>query len=297
MFSGLSAYTLTPMDHQQIDEMHYRQVLQRLVGAQVDSISVLGFTGSYAYLSENERRRVTDIAVEEAQSLPVIVGISAQETQTTLNLAAHAKHVGAAGLMLTPMSYQHLNDEEVFGLYQAIANAVELPLIVYGNPAATQYEFSDNLYAKIASLPHVCCIKIPGMPLSDEENHARITQLKALLPSHVTLGISGDPYGAAGLNAGCSTWFSQFGGVFPAQALAITRAAQQGYAVEAVQHSQTLEPIWSLYKQFGSGLRVMATAAEILELVKAPSLPEPLQALSGRDKQALAQLLSELKLR
>src|SRR5690606_41754181 len=63
--------------------------------------------------------------------------------------------------------------------------------------------FKDALYARIAELPNVRSIKIPGVPADPAAARARVEHLRALLPSQVTLGVSGDPLAATGLNAGC----------------------------------------------------------------------------------------------
>ena len=76
MFTGLSAFPLTPMDEVSIDENAFSQLVSRLAQAQVNSIGVLGSTGSYAYLNREERNLVTRLAVESAQGTPVVVGLS-----------------------------------------------------------------------------------------------------------------------------------------------------------------------------------------------------------------------------
>lgn len=111
----------------------------------------------------------------------------------------------------------------------------------------------------------------------------------------MTIGVSGDALGAAGLNAGCEAWYSVIGGLFPQTALAITHAAQTGNAQEALQLSERLEPLWSLFRQYGS-LRVVAAAVELLELVDRPSLPLPLKVIPEAGRKQLTALLSELKL-
>lgn len=120
-------------------------------------------------------------------------------------------------------------------------------------------------------------------------------RLRALIPSHVTIGVSGDAHGAAGLNAGCDAWYSAIGGLLARPLLAITRAAQAGNAGEATRLSGRLQPLWALLQRHGS-LRVVAAAAELLGLVASPSLPLPLQALAGEDRQQLHRMLEELKL-
>lgn len=295
MFHGLSAFPLTPMNEDAIDEAAFARLLERLALARVDSICVLGSTGNYAYLSMAERKRLAELALDHASDVPMMVGIGALRTRDVLALAEHAQKAGAGAVLLAPVSYQKLTDEEVFGLYEAVTRSLSVPLCVYDNPGTTHFTFSDELHGRIAQLPRVGSIKIPGVPAEAEAARERVQRLRALIPPHVTIGVSGDAHGAAGLNAGCDAWYSAIGGLLPAPLLAITRAAQAGNADEASRLSGHLQPLWALLLQHGS-LRVAAAAAELLGLVASPSLPLPLQALAGEDRQQLSRVLKELGL-
>jgi|SRR5690554_2624594 len=296
MLTGLSAFPLTPMNEQTIDEVAFVGLIERLAAAGVDSIGVLGSTGNYAYLTRDERARITRLAVAHAGEVPVIVGISALRTREVLALAEDAEASGASAVLLAPMSYQPLSDEEVFGLYQDATARLSVPMCVYDNPGTTHFTFSDELHGRIAQLPGVASIKIPGVPVEPEAARERVERLRTLVPAGVTIGVSGDPMAAIGLNAGCDAWYSVIGGLFPETALAITRTAQAGRAEEALRLSQRLESLWALFRQHGGSLRVVATAAELSSLAESPSLPLPLKTLEGRERQALAALLEELAL-
>ncbi len=296
MFKGLSAFPLTPMDEHGIDMPAFAQLVQRLVAAGVDSIGALGSTGSYAYLSRAERAQVAALAVEQAQGVPVVVGIGALRTRDVLALADDAQKAGASGLLLAPVSYQKLTDDEVYGLFQAVSRAVSVPIVVYDNPGTTRFEFSDALHGRIAQLPHIASIKIPGVPADAAEAKARVQRLRAVVPAHVSIGVSGDALGAKGLVAGCDAWYSVIGGLWPQTTLAITRAALAGQAEQALELSNRLAPLWAWFQQKGGSLRSVATAAELMGLVRSPCLPLPLHALQGADREALAAMLKTLDL-
>jgi len=296
MFSGLSAFPLTPMNESGIDEASFARLVERLADASVDSIGALGSTGNYAYLTRAERARVAQLAVKHAGNVPVIVGIGALRTSDVLALAEDAQKAGASAVLLAPMSYQKLSIDEVFDLYETVTHSLSVPLCVYDNPGTTHFEFSEELYGRIAQLPNVRSIKIPGVPTDPEAAKAHVERLRALIPPHVTLGVSGDAFAATGLNAGCEAWYSAIGGLFPKTTLAITRAAQAGDTQEATRLSERLQPLWTLFGQHGGSLRIAATAAELLGQVEHPCLPQPLKALEGASRQRLAVLLDELEL-
>lgn len=296
MFTGLSAFPLTPMNEQGVDEHAFTRLVQQLVTAKVDSIGALGSTGSYAYLSRAERSRVAQLAVEAAEDVPVMVSIGALRTRDVLLLADDAQRVGVKALLLPAVSYQKLSQDDVFSMYERVTANISVPLCVYDNPGTTHFEFTDELHGRIAELPNVRSIKIPGVPEAPHLAKERVERLRNLIPSHVTIGISGDAFAAVGMNAGCDAWYSVIGGLFPKTALAITRAALSGDACEAVRLSESLKPLWSLFRQFGGSFRVIATAAEIRGLTRSPSLPLPLRTISGEGREQIAAVIEALEL-
>ncbi|AEM84086.1 dihydrodipicolinate synthase family protein [Streptomyces violaceusniger] len=295
MFRGLSAFPLTPTTETDIDEASFRTLVARLAAAGVDSIGALGSTGGYAYLSREQRARAARIAVEAADGVPLVVGIGALRTAQVSALAEDAQKAGASAVLLAPMTYQALTDDEVFGLYEDVSRELSVPLCVYDNPGTTHVHFTDELHARIAHLPNVAAIKIPPLPDAPARAKARVETLRALLPDTVTIGISGDWAAATGLNAGCEAWYSVVGGLFPATALTLTRAAQDGDAARATALSERLEPLWELFRVHGS-LRVMSAAAEQLGLTDRPNLPRPLRELPPPAHQKLATALTSLGL-
>jgi len=295
MFAGLSAFPLTPLVRDEFDEATYARLVSRLVAAGVDSIGALGSTGSYAYLDRDERRRVARAAVRNAGNVPVIIGIGALRTSQVQALAHDAQDAGAAGVLLSAVSYQPLTDDDVFGLFSDVTTELSVPLVVYDNPGTTHFRFTDDLFARVATLPGVASIKISPVSTDPAAARARVAALRELIPAHVTIGVSGDGAGAAGLTAGCDAWYSVIGGLLPERAVAITRAARSGDAAAAAAESATLQPLWDLFAAHGS-LRVTAALAEYLGLVAGESLPRPILGLDAEARRRLATVADALHL-
>jgi 4-hydroxy-tetrahydrodipicolinate synthase len=295
MFCGLSAFPLTPMNEEGIDERAFVRLVERLAAAEVDSIGALGSTGNYAFLNRSERFRLAQLAVQHADGIPVMIGIGALRTRDVLQLSEDAQKAGASAVLLAPVSYQKLTEDEVYELYATVNRSLSAPLCVYDNPRTTHFEFSDQLHGRIAQLSRVGSIKIPAVPADLEAAKSRVQRLRAVIPPRVTIGVSGDAVAVTGLSAGCEAWYSVLGGLFPKAALAITRAAQTGNIDEAIRLSERLEPLWAMFARRGS-LRVMATAAELQGLVNSPSLPLPLKALEGIEREEVKSLLAKLEL-
>ena len=281
MFHGLSAFPLTPLKEGKFDEQAFINLLRPLIDAGVDSLGILGSTGSYAYLTVEERTHITRCAVEHANDIPVMVSIGALRLDDVLRLAEHAQKAGASSVLMAPVSYQRLTTDEVYSLYETVTRQLSVPLCVYDNPATTGFEFSDELMFAVAALPNIGSVKMGHMPED-------VSQVRARLPKTVTLGISGDWRAASALQAGFDVWYSVVGGLFPQAALAIAHSKDS-------MESERLEPLWALFRRYGS-VRVMAAAAEMMGKVEAPALPFPLQAIQGEPRDALAAILADLKL-
>lgn len=296
MFTGLSAFPLTPMANDAVDEAAFVRLVERLAAARVDSITALGSTGSYAYLSSRERSRVARLAVEHAGGTPVFVGVGALRTSQVLVNAEQAGQAGAAGLLLAPMTYQPLTDDDVYGLFRAVSENSPLPVIVYDNPGTTHFTFSTELYGRIAALPRIASVKIPALPADPDQARARIREVRGVVPAEVRIGISGDAAAAAGMAAGCDGWYSVIGGTLPTMALRITRAALQGRPAEALAESERLAPLWQLFAEFGGSIRVVAAIAEQLGLAPQASLPLPIVGLNSQQRARVAAVVGELGL-
>ncbi|WP_027929795.1 dihydrodipicolinate synthase family protein [Amycolatopsis thermoflava] len=283
MFTGLSAFPLTPVTGSGIDTTAYARLVSRLAAAGVESIGALGSTGSYPYLTREQRAEAAKIAVDAAAGTPVLVGIGDTATSEVLALAEDAQNAGAAAVLLAPVSYQPLTDDEVFGLYEDVTRELSLPLCVYDNPRTTHFQFSDELHGRIAALPNVGSIKIPGVPADAK---ARVDALRARIPDTVTIGISGDAVAAEGLAAGCDVWYSVLGGLFPDTARAVMRDTAE---------SERLRPLWDLFARHGS-IRVVAAAATHLGLTGERVLPRPLRELDGAARREVIDTLRQLNL-
>ncbi|WP_345830616.1 dihydrodipicolinate synthase family protein (plasmid) [Pantoea sp. BRR-3P] len=296
MFKGLSAFPLTPLNASGIDEKAFLNILKRLTDAQVDSLGILGSTGSYAYFTREQRKRIATLAVQHADNIPVMVSIGAISTDEVLRLADDAQQAGASALLLPAVSYQKLNDEEVFGFYQDVSRHVSLPICVYDNPGTTHTVFSDALHARIATLPHIASIKIPGVPADIAAATERVQALRTDLPASVSIGVSGDAFAGAGLIAGCDLWYSVCGGLFPRTAKAITDAAMAGDFASVAAQAQRLAPLWALFTRHGGSLRVIAAAASSLGLAEMDCLPRPLRPLAAAEAAEVHKVILGLEL-
>ncbi|MES3498276.1 dihydrodipicolinate synthase family protein [Citrobacter portucalensis] len=297
MFTGLSAFPLTPITASSIDEPGFSKILTRLTAAHVDSLGILGSTGSYAYLTREQRKRVAMLAKQHAGDIPVMVCVGAVSTDAILHLADDAQAAGADALLLPAVSYQSLRDEEVFALFETVTQQVSIPVCIYDNPGTTHFTFTDELHGRISSLEGVRSVKIPGVPDSPVAATERVATLRQHLRPDVTIGISGDASAGLGLNAGCEVWYSVCGGLFPETAKQITEAAAAQDHARVTALTTRLEPLWAQFRKHGGSIRVIAAAAGVLGLTDTDCLPRPLQPLSAGDITDIARVITTLSLK
>ncbi|MEA5101395.1 dihydrodipicolinate synthase family protein [Pantoea sp. S18] len=297
MFTGLSAFPLTPITASGVDEQGYSKILARLTAARVDSLGILGSTGSYAYLTREQRNRIATLAKQLAEDIPVIVCVGAVSTDAILHLVDDAQAAGANALLLPAVSYQSLRDEEVFALFETVTRHASVPVCVYDNPGTTHFTFTDELHGRLSSLVGVRSVKIPGVPDNPAAAAERVNALRQHLRPGVTIGISGDAYAGLGLNAGCEVWYSVCGGLFPQTAKQITEAAAAGDHARVMALTNRLEPLWALFRKHGGSIRVIAAAAGVLGLTDTYCLPRPLQPLSASEIADIACVITALELK
>jgi 4-hydroxy-tetrahydrodipicolinate synthase len=292
IFQGLSAFPITPADASgRIDTAALAGLLKHIAETGADSIGLLGSTGAYAFLTREERRRAVETAMDTVGGkIPVIVGVGAIRTNDAVALARDAKTAGADGLLLAPVSYTPLFDDEVFEHFAVVANAGQLPLCIYNNPSTTKFTFSQALISRLSKVANIVAVKMP-LP-SGGDFGSELASLRSITGSAFKIGYSGDWGGAPSLLAGGDTWYSVVAGLLPSQALALTRAAQAGDTVAVERLDAAFGPLWALFKEFGS-FRVMYAIAKVLKLCDVDP-PRPVLPLSDEVRQRVAAALDRL---
>jgi 4-hydroxy-tetrahydrodipicolinate synthase len=287
--SGLSAFPITPSDrYGRVDTEALRKLVARLCAEQADSIGLLGSTGTYMYLSREERRRALAEAVDETGGqTPVVVGIGALRTDESVRLAQDAKAFGAAAGLLAAVSYTPLTEEEVFQHFSTVAREGGLPIVIYDNPGTTHFRLTPALVSRLAKVPGIAGIKNPTEKSDEIRSH--LVGQRSSVPESFSIGYSGDWNATEAMIAGADTWYSVLGGILPEVCMKIVSAAQQGDAAEARRLDAALAPIWDLFRLFSS-LRTVYALAELLDICRAEP-PRPILPLSAAAKRQVAEAL------
>jgi 4-hydroxy-tetrahydrodipicolinate synthase len=155
-----------------------------VAGCGVDGMTILGVLGEAAKLSDEERRVVIAGVVEAAGPLPVCVGVSHAATDRAVAFALEARAMGAHSVMLAPPALARPNDPAVLAHYLAVADAIDLPIVVQDHPASSGVDMSVDLLATIAERAPSCRV----VKLEDEPSPPKVGRLLAAAPGVRVLG-------------------------------------------------------------------------------------------------------------
>jgi len=160
MFHGVITALVTPFKDGNIDEEAFRAHLERQVEAGVDGVVPTGTTGEAATLSVAEHKRVIQIAVEQiAGRVPVIAGTGSNNTAESIELTQAAKSLGADAALLISPYYNKPTQEGIFQHYQAVAQAVHMPQILYNVPGRTNSNIAPETAARLSHVSNIIGMK------------------------------------------------------------------------------------------------------------------------------------------
>ncbi len=149
---GIIGYTITPFsaDGEHLDLDALGQSIDRLVDSGVHAIAPLGSTGDRAYQTDLEWDRVCDVSIQHvAKRVPTVVSVSDLTTAKAVRRARFAQAQGADVVMVLPASYWRLSEAEILAHYQAIGSSIQVPIMLYNNPATSGTDMSPELILRI----------------------------------------------------------------------------------------------------------------------------------------------------
>ena len=166
-FGGVYPAMCTPFhDDDSIDFQTLRDEVRRLEAAGVDGVVPVGSTGESATLSHDEHVEVVEAAVDAAEDIPVIAGSGSNNTAEALSLSQRSVEAGADGLLLISPYYNKPEQQGFLDHYQAIADAVDVPQVVYNVPGRTGQNIEPETVAELATHENIAGYKAAGGDLN-----------------------------------------------------------------------------------------------------------------------------------
>jgi 4-hydroxy-tetrahydrodipicolinate synthase len=229
---------VTPFRDDAIDEVALKQLVDLHVEAGTSALVPCGTTGESATLSHEEHDRVIELTVEAARGrIPVIAGTGSNNTREAIRLTTHAKDVGADAALLIAPYYNRPTQRGLYLHFQAIAEAVELPLILYNIASRTAVNIEPETFAQLAGLRNIVGVKESSGNLEQMSRILQLTQGRlALLAGDDALTLPVLAIGGTGV-------ISVVANLVPRDVRAMVEAFQAGRQQEAQRWHQRLLPL------------------------------------------------------
>ncbi len=160
-FHGVFPYLVSPIDVDgriKVDVL--AQLCEDLIKAGVHGLTPLGSTGEFAYLSHEQRAVVVQATIEAAaKRVPVIAGVASTATADAVAQAKHYQSLGADGILAILEAYFPLKDAQIESYFRAIADAVDIPVVIYTNPQFQRSDLTLDVIARLSEHPRIRTIK------------------------------------------------------------------------------------------------------------------------------------------
>lgn len=287
---GILAAVVTPFtaDGSAIDEDNLRAQVDRLVDAGIHALVPTGSTGEFASLSFDEHKRVIELYVEAAAGrVPVIAGIGGLTNQITIELAKHAKQVGADALMVVPPFYEPLGFEDVKFFLTSVSEAADLPIVYYNIPGITGAKLSPAELAELGEIENVNYLK---------DTSGDAIALTDLLVNHsdkIKAFNGWDTLTFVGIASGAEAAVWGAAGIVPEQAVELWNVLAEKKDLDAGR--ELWAKLWRL-ADFLESVNYIAGVKAGLELVGSPAGPPrlPARPLSDEKRAELKEILDAI---
>ncbi len=150
-FKGAATALITPMKDGKIDYKKFEEIIEDQIKNDIDALVVCGTTGESATLDDDEHRDLIKCCIETVNKrVPVIAGTGSNDTRYAMDLSAHACEMGADMLLLVTPYYNKTTQRGVVKHFEAVANVVDKPMIVYNVPSRTGFNIAPATYKELS---------------------------------------------------------------------------------------------------------------------------------------------------
>ena len=167
IFRGAGVAIITPYTEDGINFDELGRIIDDQIENHTDAIIITGTTGESATMSDEEHRAAIKFAVDHVKGrIPVIAGTGSNETSYAVDLSKYAESVGADALLVVTPYYNKCTQKGLIAHYTAIADAVNIPIILYDVPSRTGVAIATSTYVELAKHPNIVAVKEANGDLS-----------------------------------------------------------------------------------------------------------------------------------
>lgn len=287
-FHGVYPYLVTPVGR---DGRVKSDVLGRLVGdligKGVHGVTPLGSTGEFAYLSAQQREAVVRATVEAAaKRVPVVAGVASTSTSDAVVQALSYQRLGADGILAILEAYFPLSETQVESYFRAIADAVDIPVVLYTNPQFQRSDLSLDVIARLAEHPRIRFIK------DASTNTGRLLSIMNRCGGKLGVFSASAHIPAAVMMIGGVGWMAGPACLIPGPSVALYEHCRAGRWAEAMVLQRRLWRVNEAFARFNLAGCIKA-GLELQGYDVGDPVP-PQSPLSAADREQVARILADV---
>ncbi len=286
-FHGVFPYLVSPIDAQgRILTDVLGRLVDDLIEAGVHGLTPLGSTGEFAYLTHEQRAAVVQATIEAARKrVPVIAGVASTATADAVAQARHYQSLGADGILAILEAYFPLKDAQIESYFRAIADSVDIPVVLYTNPQFQRSDLSLDTIARLAENPRIQYIK------DASTNTGRLLSIMNRAPRMKVFSASAHIPAAVMLIGGVG-WMAGPACIVPRQSVTLYDLCRAGKWPQAMALQRELWRINEAFARFNLAACIKA-GLQIQGYAVGDPVP-PQAALTAEERKAVESILADV---
>lgn len=288
---GAFPVLITPMHEDgEVDYNGLKENIEYFIKQDVAGIVVNGSTGEFVSLTQEEKFKTAELAVEQVNGrIPLIVGTAAETTKDAIMYTKHAEKVGADAALLINSYYAHPKDEEIYEHFKAAAEAVSFPIMIYNNPFTSGVDIGTETILKVArDVENITHIKESSGDISKARDISRQGM------SFINTFCGSDDIALESLLVGATGWISVAGNIAPRLVTDLFNSVQENKMEEAWKLYDKVLPLCNFIEASGKYVQIVKSAMDLQGLAGGPSR-KPRLPLTEEEDATLKEILASLK--
>jgi 4-hydroxy-tetrahydrodipicolinate synthase len=256
--TGAFTALITPFRNGEIDEAALRDLVEFQISSGIDGLVPCGTTGESVTMTEQEHAFVIETVIDQAAGrVPVIAGTGSNNTRLTIERTRHALHAGATAALVVVPYYNKPTQEGLYAHFSVIAEAVDLPLVLYNVPGRTGITMSAETTIALSQIPNIAAIKEAAGSLD------LVTEIVNGTRNDFVVLSGDDSLTLPMISVGARGVISVLSNILPAEVTELTRLANSGHFAEARrEHLRLFDVMRAMF--VGNNPTAVKTAAELL---------------------------------
>lgn len=287
-FHGVFPYLVSPLDAEgrvRADVMG--RLCDDLIQAGVHGLTPLGSTGEFAYLGTAQREAVVRATIEAAQRrVPVVAGVASTSVADAVAQARLYEKLGADGILAILEAYFPLKDAQIESYFRAIADAVEIPVVIYTNPQFQRSDLTLDVIARLAEHPRIRYIK------DASTNTGRLLSIMNRCGDALQVFSASAHIPAAVMLIGGVGWMAGPACIAPRQSVALYELCKAQRWDEALKLQRKLWRVNEAFAKFNLAACIKAGLA--LQGYDVGDPVPPQAALTAEERKAVEKVLAEI---